>query len=90
MVQKSKKLLPVDWLPGSGGEIGRKVKEKSSAKGKLHPRIGTGKGRTGSVRANTARVGINGGVSTSITDADKSGLAGLTTDQWQRPVEMLE
>ncbi|PNY16038.1 hypothetical protein L195_g012747 [Trifolium pratense] len=48
-------------------------------------------GRKGKMQtpANAARVEVNGGASTSITDADRAGLTGLTADQWERLVDIL-
>lgn len=73
-----------DWWgdrPKGEGKIG--WKDKSQSRG------GAGRGRGASVRANATRVEMYGGAFASITDVDKAGLTGLTTDQWQRFVDIL-
>ncbi|PNX69255.1 hypothetical protein L195_g064350, partial [Trifolium pratense] len=53
-----------------------KGEKKSGRKGKMQTPAGAGRGRAAGVRANAARVEVNGGASTSIIDADRAGLTG--------------
>jgi len=54
----------------------------------LH-RSGTRQGRGASLKANVAQAYAIGGAVKPMTDADKYGFVGLTTDQWQKLVDLL-
>ncbi|WVZ25460.1 hypothetical protein V8G54_004004 [Vigna mungo] len=57
---------------------------KASGKSKMMQR-----GREIGVKANAAQTSTNGGATGPVTDADKAGLTGLTSDQWQKLMNML-
>ncbi|KAJ1423125.1 Retrotransposon gag domain [Sesbania bispinosa] len=63
---------------------------RTGGRGKAQQRSGStiGRGRGGAVRANAAQV-AGGNASNSVAETEKSGLAGLSNEQWQTLVDML-
>jgi len=74
--------------PNGGGER-PKTDGKASGKTKMLHRSGAGRGKGASLKANVAQAHVIGCAVKLMTDADKYGLAGLTTYQWQKLVDML-
>ena len=62
---------------------------KAIGKGKSQQHASGGRGNGAALRANVAQASVSGMNSASIADADKAGLAGLTANQWQKLVELL-
>lgn len=60
-------------------------------RGGQQQRTGTGRGRGGTIRANAAQTaeGTTSALTVTGTDSEKSGLAGLSNEQWQNLLQML-